>query len=117
MKEKNKYGQYFTIAPVAEFMVKLISHNEDCKILEPSCGKGIFLSKLYEKGFKNIDAYEIDETLDNPFHCVKYESFISAPLNNYDVVIGNPPYIRWSAEKRCQKMYDTYVKPFKKYVE
>ena len=22
-----------------------------------------------------------------------------------------------SAEKRCQKMYDTYVKPFKKYVE
>ncbi|MBO8465938.1 MAG: N-6 DNA methylase [Bacteroidetes bacterium] len=95
MKEKNKYGQYFTIAPVAEFMVKLISHNEDCKILEPSCGKGIFLSKLYEKGFKNIDAYEIDETLDNPFHCVKYESFISAPLNNYDVVIGNPPYIRW----------------------
>ena len=69
MKEKNKYGQYFTIAPVAEFMVKLISHNEDCKILEPSCGKGIFLSKLYEKGFKNIDAYEIDETLGS---CLNY---------------------------------------------
>lgn len=95
MKEKNKFGQYFTIDPIAEFMVNLINHKKDCSVLEPSCGKGVFLSKLEEKGFHNISAYEIDENLKTPYPYVKYESFISSPLDCYDVIIGNPPYIRW----------------------
>lgn len=95
MKEKNKYGQYFTIQSIARFMVDLIHHNHDARILEPSCGKGVFLDALTNAGFTNIDAYEIDRNIGNPYPCVKYESFISAPLNQYDVVIGNPPYIRW----------------------
>lgn len=96
MKAKNKYGQYFTEAPVADFMVSLISHGTDCRVLEPSCGKGVFLKKLSEYGFRNVSAYEIDVTLDNGFDCVKYKSFVTSPLSEqFDVIIGNPPYIRW----------------------
>lgn len=94
-KNKNKYGQYFTIDSIAQFMVDLIQHDKDARILEPSCGKGVFLTHLEDKGYKNISAYEIDRTLDNPYSYVKYESFISAPIQQTDVVIGNPPYIRW----------------------
>ena len=52
---------------------------------------------LYKYGFKNIKGYEIDATLDNPYKSVvEYKSFICSPLSErFNVVIGNPPYIRW----------------------
>lgn len=96
MAEKNRYGQYFTISVIADFMVSMISHSKDSNVLEPSCGKGIFLDKLIEHGFRNISAYEIDETLGTKYDFVKFTSFLSVPTTEqYDVVIGNPPYIRW----------------------
>ena len=96
MKEKHKYGQYFTKAVVAEYMVSLISQPKDCRVLEPSCGEGVFLSKLKENGFSNYTAYEIDTELAKTFANVQYKSFLSVPTDEkYDVVIGNPPYIRW----------------------
>ena len=94
--KKNKYGQYFTKDAVASFMVDLIQHPHSCSVLEPSCGKGVFIKELYNKGFCNVTGYEIDESIQTQYTCIKYESFISSPLSEkYDVVIGNPPYIRW----------------------
>lgn len=115
MKNKNKYGQYFTIDPIAEFMVGLISHDNSSSVLEPSCGKGVFLSALVRAGFTDISAYEIDDSIDNPYQFVQYESFISSPLDKYDVVIGNPPYIRWKNleqelkyELQSSQLWNTY---------
>lgn len=95
-KAKNKYGQYFTIKPIADFMVSLIAHDKGASILEPSCGEGVFLTSLEEQGYNNLNAYEIDSSLNNPYQFVRYESFVSAPITEKcDVIIGNPPYIRW----------------------
>ena len=96
MAVKNKYGQYFTIPLIAEFMTSLICHPKNCSVLEPSCGKGVFLDSLFANGFSNLSAYEIDKDLDTHFDFVKFKSFLSVPTSEkYDVVIGNPPYIRW----------------------
>ena len=96
MAEKNKYGQYFTIGVIADFMVSMITHSKNSKVLEPSCGKGIFLDKLVEHKFQDISAYEIDTTLGAKYDFIKFASFLSVPTTEqYDVVIGNPPYIRW----------------------
>jgi len=93
---KNKYGQYFTPEVIVDFMIDLADLSKNSKILEPSCGEGIFIEKLLNRGYQQIDAYEIDKTLANEFSFVKYESFISAEIiEKYDLVIGNPPYIRW----------------------
>jgi len=115
MKEKSKYGQYFTIDPIAKFMVSLIRHSNTAKVLEPSCGKGVFLHHLEESGFNRIDAYEIDKSIGNPYNYVKYESFVTSPLDKYDVVIGNPPYIRWKnlenelkKELSSSRLWNTY---------
>ncbi|MBI4647862.1 MAG: N-6 DNA methylase [Bacteroidia bacterium] len=94
--KKNKYGQYFTPKLVADFMIDLADIPKDAKILEPSCGKGVFLELLQQRGYKDIIAYEIETTLANKISFVKYESFVNANINEkFDLIIGNPPYIRW----------------------
>lgn len=93
---KNKFGQYFTPKVVADFMVGLADISANSKILEPSCGEGVFLETLKQKGYNDLTAYEIDQNLATEFPFVRYESFVSANIDEkFDLIIGNPPYIRW----------------------
>ncbi|SMN01322.1 modification methylase [uncultured Candidatus Thioglobus sp.] len=93
---KNKYGQYWTPELIANFMIGLADIQQDSKILEPSSGTGVFLNLLQQKKFNKISAYEIDEELAKKYEYIKNESFISANIQDkYNLVIGNPPYIRW----------------------
>ncbi len=94
--KKNKYGQYFTPRIIAEFMVSLAEITPESKILEPSSGQGVFLDILYNKGYRNIIAYEIDRELSVNYSFVRHKSFVSARIKErFDLIIGNPPYIRW----------------------
>lgn len=86
-------------------MVSLSSKSAEAAVLEPSSGQGVFLSSLQKAGHKNYIGYEIDETLisanDN---LVKNESFVSAKFDeSFDLVIGNPPYVRWKNMDQGQK--------------
>jgi adenine-specific DNA-methyltransferase len=102
---KNKYGQYFTPIDVANFMVELTEKPKNCEVLDPCCGTGVFLEALSQKGYTNLSAFEIDKNLQNPFDFVKYRSFIGVKrLHKFDLIIGNPPYIRWrNIEDRLKK--------------
>jgi adenine-specific DNA-methyltransferase len=94
---KNKLGQYFTPPHVASLMLTLVKSDGQGQVLEPSAGEGIFLDLLHEANFKNVTGVEVDPELatKSPHHVIN-ESFLSHPLTNkYDLVIGNPPYIRW----------------------
>jgi adenine-specific DNA-methyltransferase len=94
---KQKFGQYFTPKYVAEFIVSLVQFIPESAVLEPACGQGVFLDVLEDKGHENIVAYEIDTSLANQYPCVRYESFVSATIEQkFDIVLGNPPYIRWA---------------------
>jgi adenine-specific DNA-methyltransferase len=96
-REKNKLGQYFTPRHVAGLMLSLSECDFDARILEPSCGQGVFLDILSEAGFTNVVGVEIDpELASHSVFDVQNESFLSHnPTARYDMVIGNPPYIRW----------------------
>jgi len=97
MKQAKNIGQYFTPAYVADFMIGLSEVPKSAQILEPACGKGVFLKLLKEKGYKSIVGYEIDKTLE-PITDAKifFKSFVSEKINQkFDLIIGNPPYIRW----------------------
>ena len=96
-KKTKELGQYFTPKFVAKFMVSLITKPKNALILDPCAGTGVFLSALVEAGYTNIHAYEIDQNLPNysPVKIV-YKDFLEVkPEEKYDVVIGNPPYVRW----------------------
>ncbi len=96
-REKNPLGQYFTPKNIAELMVNLVNHDNTADILEPCCGEGVFLDVLNDRGFNNCSAIEIDTELKKS---AKYPVINTSYLSwknpmKFDVVIGNPPYIRW----------------------
>jgi adenine-specific DNA-methyltransferase len=94
--KKNKFGQYFTPELIANFMIELANVSSESKILEPSSGKGIFLELLQRKRFYNLTAFEIDDSLSTQFPFVQHQSFVSSELKEkFNLIIGNPPYIRW----------------------
>lgn len=102
-------GQYMTPKFIAEFMVSLITKPLSASILEPGAGEGVFLKVLYEKSFRNVTAYEIDERLgkESPIK-ITYCNFLEiTPKPVFDVVIGNPPYVRW---KNIPKEWRTMFK-------
>ena len=57
MKDKNKFGQYFTVDSVAAFMVILIHHNKQSYGTRTIMWKRSFLRNLEKAGYTNIDAY------------------------------------------------------------
>lgn len=97
MVKVKSLGQYFTPRMVAKFMTYLIDRDTSAKVLEPCAGKGVFLKTLTEKGFKEIVAYEIDQSLHNESSVeIKYRDFLSTSVDaKFDIIIGNPPYVRW----------------------
>ena len=77
-------------------MLSLSKTDKNAIVLEPSAGEGVFIELLKRKGCARIDGYEIDPELAAQHECVKCASFIGAEIaTRYDLVIGNPPYVRW----------------------
>ena len=103
--KKNELGQYFTPPGVADLMVSLLKADEADSILEPSSGEGVFLDRLSEAGFVNVEGVELDERLNqNSQFAVYHTSFVSwRPEKKYQAVIGNPPYIRWKNLESVQQ--------------
>jgi adenine-specific DNA-methyltransferase len=97
VRDKPYLGQVFTPRPIAELMAGMIQSPPSAAVLEPSAGQGIFLDVLAERGFSNLTGFEIDQEIAQVSkHPIRVESFVSARLSQeFDVVIGNPPYVRW----------------------
>lgn len=100
-------GGFYTPEHIANFMLKwALLEKKDARILEPSCGDGVFLDALRNGDFKyksmlglEIDAVEAKKAdLIKPAKtkvvCEDFYSFYSSD-RKYDVIVGNPPYIRY----------------------
>jgi len=93
-----KKGVVYTPEFIVEYMCKDLGNIENKKILEPSCGNGNFLRLMNSK---NIDCYDIDEEAINkakesyPYALFFNKDFLKTKIDKkYDIIIGNPPYIR-----------------------
>lgn len=118
-------GGFYTPEKIAEFVLRWgINGSKSFDILEPSCGDGVFLEQIYKNKFnyKSITAVELDE--------IEAEKANSIPLKNrqvinsdfhtycnntrqrFDLVVGNPPYIRYQFFDRKQQVEaeDIFIK-------
>lgn len=123
-------GGFYTPEPIADFILRWgINGSNNYEILEPSCGDGVFLErlKLLNLNYKSITGIELDEVeaeksekiqLDNKQIIVTdFHTYCNNTPRRFDLVIGNPPYIRYQFFDQQQQIEagDIFIKAGLKY--
>lgn len=100
-----KDGKIYTPEKIVDFMLSSLELNNK-SILEPSCGDGNFVSKLPKE---NLTACDVDKAaIDVMCKRTGFKGINTSFLTfqedkKYDLIVGNPPYIRTQDldEKEC----------------
>ena len=119
--EQKLRGAYYTPYALAKKMLQLSPTNPGDRVLEPSCGDGVFLECLDELGqldsCKSVYAIEVEKDeaskVETRFSdkknvsvtvCDFFDFYEEAhEKKQYDVILGNPPYIRYQYLKESQR--------------
>jgi adenine-specific DNA methylase len=107
-------GAFFTPAPIAEFLASWAIHSSSDRVLEPSCGEASFLMAAASARTKLRDNVGAGELVGIELHSPSADAarrrlaaagvpaeiavgdfFDCAPDNSFDVILGNPPFIRY----------------------
>ncbi len=120
-KEKLR-GGFYTPEPIASFVLKwAFNGNKQLDILEPSCGDGVFLEEIQKGGYEynSVTAIEFDELeaekskkigldktniINTDFH-----DFCINTKQKFDLVVGNPPYIRYQYFDKEQQEFASKI--------
>ncbi|MGE4533632.1 HsdM family class I SAM-dependent methyltransferase [Halomonas sp.] len=127
-KGRKERGAFFTPPELAEFIASWAIRSSEDRVLEPSCGEAAFLLPAAET-LKELGALEMSFNSQLHGHDIHHESvqhaekllaqqgyhpklsvgdfFCEKPQELFDVVIGNPPYIRYqnfSGESRSKAL-------------
>ena len=115
-------GGFYTPEPIADFIVKWgINGSNDYDILEPSCGDGVFLESAKRLGlpYESFTAVELDETEAEKAKAVEltgsnvviddFHVYCNNTMQRFNLVIGNPPYIRYQFFNRQQQFEAGFI--------
>ena len=125
--EQKLRGAYYTPPAIADFILRWgINGGDNADILEPSCGDGVFLECM-SKGkmlYHSVtaveyEALEADKARAIPLHDAEvintdFHRFCLDTGKRYDLVVGNPPFIRYQYyDARQQVLADEIFKKSK----
>ena len=123
-------GGFYTPAPIVSFIIKWgLNGNNGFDILEPSCGDGAFIKILKNCKFNSVTGIELNKeealksnSIGSPNTLIlnsDFHKFCNSTNNKFDLILGNPPYIRYQffnkeqqveAEKIIEKVGMKYSK-------
>lgn len=118
-------GGFYTPEIIAEFILRWgINGSSNSDILEPSCGDGVFLKQIKKNNFiyNSITAVELNELEAEKAESIQlnnkqiinadFHSYCNNTLQRFDLIVGNPPYIRYQFFDRLQQAEagDIFVK-------
>ncbi len=125
---KKLRGAFYTPLPLAQAIVGMCSSSDVHTILEPSCGDGVFIDALKYIGIldqvNSVDAVEIEENearkVQNEYRdssnvnvfigdFLEYYSRVVATKKRYDLILGNPPYIRYQYLSEKQREFQSGI--------
>ncbi len=123
-------GGFYTPEPIASFILRWgINGSKNLDILEPSCGDGVFLGEIKKQDleYRSVTAIELDKLEVEKARNVKlrnckiinadFHSYCNKTSDRFDLVIGNPPYIRYQFFDKYQQIEaaDIFIKAGLKY--
>ncbi|HIH10819.1 TPA: N-6 DNA methylase [Candidatus Woesearchaeota archaeon] len=133
-------GGYYTPLDLAEFLVRWVKEIKPKKLLEPSCGDGIFFEALKKVGgFSNVGLIGIEFNADEAVKSRKVtrRDFSHAEIKNtdflnwsikelknnpvsFDAIVGNPPFIRYQYlpkefQEKSEEIFNILGLPFTKH--
>ena len=116
-------GAYYTPLTLAEKIVEYFKDDNSIKsVLEPSCGDGVFFDAIINQSliskFATVEGIEIekDEAAKLKERLLKYKNINiqnsdffdfykeNSTSKKYDLILGNPPYIRYQYLKESQRV-------------
>ena len=120
-KEKLR-GGFYTPAPIAAFILKwAFSGNKKLDILEPSCGDGVFLEEIQNGNYEynSVTAIEFDKIEHSKAEAIElnkskiihsdFHKFCITTKKKFDLIVGNPPYIRYQYFDKKQQEYASRI--------
>lgn len=112
--EQKLRGGYYTPDDLADFLVRWVARSKPNSILEPSCGDGVFFSRIADQlSGPAVTAFELDEEEAKKAHKrarlaglrnsrIEVDDFLGWAIRalgknseRFDAVLGNPPFIRY----------------------
>ncbi|MBI2124110.1 MAG: N-6 DNA methylase [Candidatus Wildermuthbacteria bacterium] len=133
-------GGYYTPLDLAEFLVRWVKEIKPKKILEPSCGDGVFFEALKKVGgsskinlvgieFDKGEATKAKKLVQNDFSqaVIKNIDFLGWSLKElktnqtgFDAIVGNPPFIRYQYlptifQENSEEIFKVLNLPFTKH--
>lgn len=112
-------GGYYTDRILADYIVNQIELDDRLRILEPSCGDGVFLKSIRDNiSDQQIESVEAIEIMKSEINLIKKESWSDKykiqctdflkyyhryKKKTFNVVLGNPPYIRYQYLTKAQR--------------
>jgi len=133
-------GGYYTPLDLAAFIARWVKEINPTRVLEPSCGDGIFFEALAQvKGFKKtkILGFELEEEESAKAQTRARESGLSSTTvhnedflqwaldqfiggDRFDAVVGNPPFVRYQYlpaefQVRAEQVFKHLNLPFTKH--
>lgn len=115
-------GGFYTPNVIAAFMLKwAFIGNKDFDVLEPSCGDGVFLTEILKGKYEynSVNAIEFDKIESEKSSKIKLKKskVINSDFHEYcintdkrfDLIIGNPPYIRYQYFDKQQQSYASQI--------
>lgn len=133
-------GGYYTPPDLATFLARWVKEISPKRLLEPSCGDGVFFSALAKvKGFQktNVVGFELDEEEAAKAEARSREVGLRAEIHSqdflqwaidhfgdseprFDAVVGNPPFVRYQYlpepfQLRAEQIFRQLELPFTKH--
>lgn len=115
-KQKLK-GAYYTPPAIADFILRWgINGGNNAEILEPSCGDGVFLECIVNGNmlYKSVTAIEYENEEAKKARAIKlhdsnvvngdFHRFCLDTEQRFDLVVGNPPFIRYQYYNEAQQV-------------
>jgi len=109
-------GGFYTPKKIVDFILRwAVNGNKNYDILEPSCGDGVFLEQIKKNNleYNSVTAIEFEPIEARKSKKIKLNNcevfnedffkFCNKTKKRFNLVVGNPPYIRYQFFKKDQR--------------